>query len=147
MAIWHKSHTTYTELERIFCHWIYFHLCSKNIFMAVLRGRLHPLMDPSLTWISVRASGIQYTRWQHLAVQSTSSRFRFCSVMGRTVHESAFNITKHIKSKCSHSALGTSLTLVVKTETIGYQDPCFPAWSPHDTVSLHTAQFQSWTYK
>ena len=80
-----------------------------------------------------------YTRWQHLAVQSTSSRFRFCSVMGRTVHESAFNITKHIKSKCSHSALGTSLTLVVKTETLGYQDPCFPAWHcqlAHRTVPV-----------
>ena len=38
MAIWHNRRTTRTELERVFCRWIYFHLRSKNIFLALLRG-------------------------------------------------------------------------------------------------------------
>ena len=46
MAIWHDTRTTRTESERVFCRWIYlciylfYFFTFKNIFLALLRGRL-----------------------------------------------------------------------------------------------------------
>ena len=37
-AIGHNRWTTRTELERVFCCWLYFHSRSKNILLALFRG-------------------------------------------------------------------------------------------------------------
>jgi len=41
MAIRHKNRTTWTELQRVFCCWIYFHISSK-IFSGLLTGGDRP---------------------------------------------------------------------------------------------------------
>jgi len=51
-AIGHNRWTTRTELERVFCCWLYFHSRSKNILLALFRGgggRPHPPPGGSAT--------------------------------------------------------------------------------------------------
>ena len=43
MAIRHNRRTTRTELERVFCRWIYFHLRSKIFLLALLRSAIAPI--------------------------------------------------------------------------------------------------------
>ena len=40
MAIRHNRRTKRTELERVFCRWIYFHLRSKNFFWPSYVGTI-----------------------------------------------------------------------------------------------------------
>ena len=47
IAIRHNRRTTRTELERVFCRWIYFHLRLKIIFLALIReGEAIALIAP-----------------------------------------------------------------------------------------------------
>ena len=42
MAIWHNRRTTWTELEGVFCRWIYFRLRSKIFFLPSYGGGRSP---------------------------------------------------------------------------------------------------------
>ena len=72
IAIRHNRGTTRTELHRVFCRWIYFHLFWEifslmliNIFLALLRGREggnrphSPPVDPPLVRVSLKANSQQ----------------------------------------------------------------------------------------
>jgi len=79
MAIWRKWRTTWKKLERVFCHWIYFHLSSK-IFLWPSDGghRPHGFVTD---WDFSKSQS--YTCWQHLAVKSTS-RLGLCDSLWKT---------------------------------------------------------------
>jgi len=81
MAIEHNRRTTRTELQRVFCRWIYFYLRSKIFFWpssageeggAIVPIAPPPPMDPSLT--DVWSEQTHQRRTRHVAISNARNR-------------------------------------------------------------------------
>jgi len=57
IAIWRKGRTTWMELERVFCHWNYFHFSSKNILWPSYGGRSPPWLRH---WLGFQSEPVVY---------------------------------------------------------------------------------------
>ena len=54
MAVWHNRRTTQTQLERVFCRWVNFHLCSN--FFGASRSICFLQCFDTVGWAAGRAS-------------------------------------------------------------------------------------------
>jgi len=136
MAIWHKKVDDMNGIRESFVTgFIFTHV--QNIFLWLSYGRRSPPSPPHGSVADWDFSQSQsYTCWQHVAFKSTS-RLRLCGSLWKKRFHTRTSCPPINKSAVqSSSASGTSpLKLIAKT--LRYQDASFP----HETVSLHIAQF------
>ena len=135
IAIWRKGRTTWMELERVFCHWNYFHFSSK-IFYGRLTGgdRLHGSVTD---WDFSQSQS--YTCWQHLAVKSTSHLGLLCGSLWTTRFHTRTCCPSMNKSKVQSRAASGTFPLKLIAKTLRYQDASFPAWNCQ--LANRTVQF------
>jgi len=138
MTIWRKKANGMNgiRVERVFCHWIYFHLRSKIFYGPLTGGAIAP-MDPSLTGISEQVVYMLTTSGCQVDFASST----LCGSLWKT----RFHTRKLRPTSCpsmnksevqSRLASGTSLLKLI-AKTLRYQDAYFPAWNcqlAHRTV-------------